>query len=41
VQQEAANYVHVDPRSREAKEVEAVSKGAALEARIRVLHSAT
>jgi hypothetical protein len=31
VQQETANYVHVDPRSREAKEVEAASKAAALE----------
>jgi hypothetical protein len=29
VQQEAANYVHVDLRSREAKEVEAASKAAA------------
>jgi hypothetical protein len=25
VQQEAANYIHADPRSREAKEVEAAS----------------
>jgi hypothetical protein len=40
VQQEAANYIHVDLRSREAKEVEAASKAAALEARVRVLHSA-
>jgi hypothetical protein len=47
VQQEVANYVHADPRSREAKEVEALLrrlhlryKAAALEARIRVLHSA-
>jgi hypothetical protein len=41
VPQELANYVHADPRSREAKEVEATSKAAALEARIRILHSAT
>jgi hypothetical protein len=31
VQQEAANYGHVDLRSREAKEVEATSKAAAPE----------
>jgi hypothetical protein len=51
VPQEAANYIHADPRSREAKEVEAASKAAApenlrckataLEARVRILHSAT
>jgi hypothetical protein len=31
VQQEAAKYVHADPRSREAKEVEATSMVAAPE----------
>jgi hypothetical protein len=48
VQQEAANYVHADLRSREAKEVKPPLrrlhlryKVAALEARVRVLHSPT
>ena len=36
MQQEAANYIHVDPRSQEAREAEAASKAVALEARIRV-----
>jgi hypothetical protein len=31
MQQEAANYVHADPRLREANEVEAASKAAAPE----------
>jgi hypothetical protein len=31
MEQEAANYVHADPRLREAKEVEAASKAAAPE----------
>jgi hypothetical protein len=34
-------HVHADPRSWEAKEVEAASKATVLEARVRVLHSAT
>jgi hypothetical protein len=45
---EAVNYIHADPRLREAKEVEPLlrqlhlrCKAATLKARVRVLHSAT
>jgi hypothetical protein len=41
MQQEVANYIPANPRSREAKEVEAASKAAALETRVRVLYSTT